>query len=146
MALETSDRSEVEEALCELLGQGYTLSVETRVHVHDHKVGAHAITCADKLLVTGPERVPEHIREIIVAAKPLLLAAACVLDPPTPVLRKLVRRYKSEHPITPTALAATIAAFVGLDPVADASRVKAMIRAVLEAPDYPRKEEEEPNG
>ena len=79
----------VEAALAELLERGYILSVETQLIVHDHKVGAHPITYADKLLVTGPERVPDHLRETITTNKPLFLAAACILNPPTSWLRYL---------------------------------------------------------
>jgi hypothetical protein len=137
----------VEAALDELLDRGYTLSVETRVEVHDHKVGAHPITYADRLLVTGPDRVPDHLRETIVADKPLLLAAACILDPPTPWLRVLVRHCKTgvvfissttaaggehlEYRITPDVLAANLAGFVGLDPIDDASRIEPVVRAAL---------------
>ena len=137
----------VVEALTELFDRGYKLSVETRVAVHDHKVGAHPITYADRVLVTGPERVPDHLREAIVADKPLFLAAACILEPPTPWLRDLARRCRTgvvfvssrtmtggeqvEYRITPDLLAANIAGFVGLDPVTDASRVEPMVRAAL---------------
>ncbi len=139
----------VEGALVELLERGYSLSVKTRVHVHDHKVGPHPVTFADRLLVDGPERVPDHLRETIVADKPLFLAAACVLDPPTPWLRGLVKHCKTgvafdsgrtapsgeslECRITPGVLAANIAAFVGLDPIDDAVRIKPVVRAALRA-------------
>jgi hypothetical protein len=125
-------------ALAELLESGYTLSVETRVDVHDHKIGPHPVTYADSLVTAGPERVPDHLREAIVANKPLLLAAACVLDPPTPWLRELVRRCRMspsgeslEYRITPGVLAANIAAFVGLDPIDDAHRIETVLRAAL---------------
>lgn len=135
------------DALAEILERGYKLSVEARVDVHDHKVGSHPITYADRVLVTGPERVPDHLREVIVADKPLFLAAACILDPPTPWLRDLARRCRAgvvfvssrttaggeqvEYRITPDVLAANIAGFVGLDPVIDAPRLKPMVRAAL---------------
>ncbi len=122
--------------LVELLKRGYSLSVETRVEVHDHKVGAHAITYAERLLVTGPERVPDPLRDAIAADKSLLLAAACVLNPPTPWLRELVRRCRTapsgeclEYPITTGVLAANIAAFVGLDP--NDAHVEKVVRAAL---------------
>ena len=134
-------------ALAELLESGYTLSVETRVDVHDHKIGPHPVTYADALVTAGPERVPDHLREAIAANKPLLLAAACVLDPPTPWLRGLVKLCKSgavfasgrtapggepiECRITPGVLAANIAAFVGLDPIYDAHRIETVLRAAL---------------
>ena len=137
-------------ALAELLESGYTLSVETRVDVHDHKIGPHPVTYADALVTAGPERVPDHLREAIVADKPLFLAAACVLDPPTPWLRELVRRCRTgavyvsdcrtapggalEYRITPGVLAANIAAFVGLDPIDDAPRIEKVIRSALRSP------------
>jgi hypothetical protein len=133
--------------LTELLERGYSLSAETRVEVHDHKVGAHPITYADRLLVTGPGRVPDHLRETIVADKPLFLAAACILEPPTPWLVELVRRCKTgvlcfsgrtapsgeplECRINPDVLAANITAFVGLDPIDDAHRIEHVVRATL---------------
>jgi hypothetical protein len=139
--------------LAELLERGYTLSVETRVDVHDHKIGPHPVTYADQLVTAGPERVPDHLREAIVADKPLFLAAACVLDPPTPWLRELVRRCRTgavyvsdrrtapvgaggalEYRITPGVLAANIAAFVGLDPIDDAPRIEKVIRSALRSP------------
>ncbi len=124
--------------LAELLERGYSLSVETRVAVHDHKIGPHPVTYADCLLIAGDARVPDHLREAIVANKPLLLAAACVLDPPTPWLRELVRRCRTapsgeylEYRITPGVLASNIAPFVGLDPVRDAHRIETVLRAAL---------------
>ncbi len=136
--------------LAELLERGYTLSVETRVDVYDHKLGPHPVTYADRLLIdlaSPDERVPDHLREAIVAYKPLLLAAACVLNPPTPWLRELVRRCRTgavyvsdcraaprgalEYRITPSILAANIAAFVGLCPIDDAHRIKPVVRAAL---------------
>ncbi len=124
--------------LAELLERGYTLSVETRVDVHDHKIGPHPITYADLLIIAGYARVPDHLREAIAANKPLLLAAACVLDPPTPWLRELVRRCRMEPSgeslecrINPGVLAANIAPFVGLDPVRDAHRIENVLRAAL---------------
>ena len=137
----------VEAALVELLDRGYRLSVETRVDVHDHKVGAHSTTYAERLLVAGTERVPDHLRAAIGANKPLFLAAACVLDPPTPWLVGLVRRCKTgvvfsssktaasgeniEYQITPDVLAAKNAGFVGLDSIMDVHRIKPLIRVVL---------------
>jgi hypothetical protein len=138
----------VEAVLAELLQRGYTLSVETRVHVHDHKIGPHPVTYADKLLVDGPERVPDHLREAIVENKPLFLAAACILEPPTPWLVELVRRRKTgaayvsgcrtaasgeplECRITSGVLAANIAPFVGLDPIDDAHSIETVVRAAL---------------
>lgn len=126
----------VEAALAELLERGYSLSVETRVEVHDHKVGAHPITYADRLLVAGSAPVPDHLRDTIIANKPLLLAAACILDPPTPWLRGLVARCKTGEkqagcPIKPDVLAANIACFVGLDPVADAHKIDPVVQAML---------------
>jgi hypothetical protein len=137
----------VEAALAELLESGYSLSVETRVEVHDHKVGAHPITYAERLLVAGPERVPDHLRETIVTNKPLFLAAACILNPPTPWLRDLSGRcsagvvfYFSKttkggeriaYRITPDVLAANIASFVGLDAVEDRDRLEPIVRAAL---------------
>ncbi|MCA1719323.1 MAG: hypothetical protein LC781_21710 [Actinobacteria bacterium] len=128
--------STVEAAVAELLDRGYDLSVETRIEVHDHKVGAHPITYADQLLVTGPERVPDHLRETIVSDKPLFLAAACILNPPTPWLRGLVACCKTGEKqagrlITPDVLAANIACFVGLDPVVDAHKIEPVVRAML---------------
>ncbi len=124
--------------LAELLERGYTLSVDTRVDVYDHKVGPHPVTYADRLLVDGSARVPDHLREAIVANKTLLLAGACVLNPPTPWLRELVRRCRTapsgeclEYRITPGVLAANIAAFVGLDPIDDAHRIETVLRAAL---------------
>ncbi len=133
----------VEEALRELLGRGYSLTVKTRVVVHDHRDGPHPITYADKLIVTGPERVPDHLRDEIAANKPLFLAAACILNPPTPWLRDLSGRCKSgvvfgttgeehvEYRITPEVLAANIAGFVGLNAVNDAHRIEPIVRAAL---------------
>jgi hypothetical protein len=139
----------VEAALAELLDRGYTLSVETRVEVHDHKVGAHPITYAGRLLVTGKNRVPDHLREMIIAHKPLFLVAACILDPPTPWLVGLSKRCKTgavfissttaaggerlEYRITPDVLAANLAGFVGLDPVDDARVIETVVRIALEA-------------
>ncbi len=129
----------VEAALAELLGRGYSLSVETRVHVHEHKVGAHPITYAERLLVAGPERVPDHLRTTLVVDKPLFLAAACILDSPTPWIRYLVRRCRTGDEqagcrITPDVLAANLAGFVGLCPIADAPRLASVIRAALSVP------------
>jgi hypothetical protein len=119
--------------LAELLERGYSLSVGTRVDVYNHKVGPHPVTYADRLLVSGDERVPGHLREAIVAHKPLLLAAACVLDPPTPWLRELVRRCRmAPYRTTPGVLAANIAAFVGLDPIDDTHGIEPVVRAALE--------------
>ncbi len=124
--------------LAELLERGYSLSVETLVNVHDHKIGPHPVTYADLLIIAGDARVPDHLREAITANKPLLLAAACVLDPPTPWLRQLVRRCRTapsgenlEYRITPGVLAANIAAFVGLDPIDDAHRIETVLRVAL---------------
>ncbi len=130
------------DAPTELLESGYRLSVQTRIEVHVHKVGAHPITYADQLLVDGPGRIPDHLRAAIVENKPLFLAAACVLNPPaTPSwLRRLVRRRpptkingsgSRELLITPGTLAANIAAFVGLDPIDDAHRIEAVVRAAV---------------
>lgn len=126
----------VEAALAELLERGYSLSVETRVEVHDHKVGAHPITYADRLLVTGPERVPDHLRKALVEDKPLFLAAACILDSPTPWIRDLVRRCRTGDKqagcqITTDVLAANLACFVGLSPIADACRLSSVVKAAL---------------
>ncbi len=119
--------------LAELLERGYSLSVETRVDVYNHKVGPHPVTYADRLLVSGDERVPDHLREAIAANKPLLLAAACVLSPPTPWLWELVRRCRTApYRITPGVLAANIAAFVGLDPIDDTHGIEPAVRAALE--------------
>jgi hypothetical protein len=129
----------VEDHLRELLERGYSLSVETRVEVHDHKDGPHPVTYADRLLVVGPERVPDHLREAIAANKPLFLAAACVLNPPTtaPWLRILVDRCAKgavftvsgvEYRASTRVLAANVAAFVGLDPIDDAYRVEPIVR------------------
>jgi hypothetical protein len=137
----------VEEALAELLERGYSLSVETRVDVHDHKVGAHPITYAERLLVAGPECVPDHLRKTIVANKPLFLAAACILNPPTPWLRDLSERCSTAvvfylgkstkggdciaYCITPDVLAVNVAAFVGLNAVEDRDRLEPIVRAAL---------------
>jgi len=144
--------------LRELLERGYSLSVRPRVHVHDHKDGPHPVTYADRLLVDGPERVPDHLREAIVANKPLFLAAACVLNPPTPWLRELVRRCRTgavfvsgrtapsgeplECRITPGVLAANAAAFVGLDPIDDAHRIEPVVQAAMAVTDLPVEVEE----
>jgi len=138
--------------LRELLERGYSLSVETRVEVHNHKVGAHPITYAGRLLVTGDASVPDRLREAITANKPLLLAAACVLNPPTPWLRELVRRCRTgavfgsgrtapsgeplECRITPGVLAANVASFVGLDPIDDAHRIEPVVQAAMAATDH----------
>jgi hypothetical protein len=140
----TTTTPTVAAALVELLERGYTLTVETLVEVHDHKVGAHPITYAGRLIVTGPKRVPDHLREAIVADKPLFLAAACILDPPVPWLRDLAKKCKTgvafvsggegvEYRITPDVLAANVAAFVGLSSVDDAARVERVVRAALRA-------------
>jgi len=129
--------------LAELLERGYSLSVETRVDVHDHKIGPHPVTYADALVTAGPERVPDHLREAIVANKPLLLAAASILNPPTPWLRDLAGRCKTgavfvttgeehvEYRITPEVLAANLAGFVGLNAVEDCGRLEPIVRAAL---------------
>jgi hypothetical protein len=143
MTLTATLASTAEDALAELLDRGYKLFVETRVEVHNHKVGAHAITYADKLIVTGPTRVPDHLRETIAANKPLFLSAACILEPPTPWLRDLAQRCRTgvvfvttggehvEYRITPEVLAANIAGFVGLNAVNDAHRIEPIVRAAL---------------
>jgi len=129
----------VEAVLAELLDRGYILSVETRVEVHDHKVGPHPVTYAESLLVAGPERVPDHLRAALVEDKPLFLAAACILDPPTPWLRELVRRCRTGDKlagcrITPDVLAANISCFVGLSPIPDAHRLLPVVKAALGGP------------
>lgn len=131
-----------ERALGELLERGYRLSVETRVEVHNHKVGPHPVTYADQLLVAGPESVPDHLRETITANKPLFLAAACVLEPPAspPWLRLLVDRCAKgvvfavsgvEYLVTTRVLAANVAALAGLDPIDDAHRIEPVVQAAL---------------
>ncbi len=137
----------VEAALVELIDRGYSLSVETRVEVHEHKVGPHPITYADKLIVAGPERVPDHLRETIIVNKPLFLAAACILNPPTSWLQDLAGRCKTgvvfvttgeehvEYRITLEVLAANIAGFVGLNAVEDRDRLEPIVRVALRLPD-----------
>jgi hypothetical protein len=118
------------ELLAELLERGYALSAKTNVRVHDHKVGAHAVTYADELVVAGPEAPPDYLREAMRAYKPELLAAACVMEPPVAWLQVLVRRC-SQGRVPVAMLAANVAAFIGLHPAHDRERLEPTIEEAL---------------
>ena len=101
------------EALRELRRRGYTLTPKTHGVVHEHRVGAHKITYADKLLVSGgPGPLDDAMREIVREQQPYLLAAACVLNPPIDWLVTLVDRYMVGE-LSLTTLSANVASFLG---------------------------------
>jgi hypothetical protein len=132
------------EVLEELLRSGYTLSVQTRSEVHDHKVGARAITCADQLYVEGPQALSDDLRAEIKANRDELLAAACVIRPPVPWMRVLVERYRTGEAVEVRRegwtgpylirlgmVAANVAGFIGLHPANDGPRLEPIIEEVL---------------
>jgi hypothetical protein len=142
-ALATRTASEV---LAELLREGYTLDVKTRVEAHDHKVGAQAITYADKLLVLGDEPLTPDLRVAVREHRDELLAAACVIRPPEPWLRILVERHGTSEAVEVkrdgwngpyrvrlAMLAANVAAFIGLHPAHDGPRLEPIIGEVLKS-------------
>jgi hypothetical protein len=107
------------ETLKELDRRGYVLDVKTRVEVHDHKVGAHAISYGDKLLVSGgPGPLDDALRAAVKLHQPYLLAAACVRMPPVTWLDVLVSKYRLGK-VPARTLAANLAAFLGKSPVQD---------------------------
>jgi hypothetical protein len=120
--------------LRDLDAQGYELAVKTKTVVHDHKVGAHAVTYADKLLVssdnpgTGP--VNEELRYAVRGCQPQLLAATCVRRPPIAWLEYLVDRTRASK-IPVSLLAANVASFMGKHPVEDGPTLEAIIAEAL---------------
>src|SRR5215208_3841628 len=84
------------DTLRELLRHGYTLTPRTRIEVNDHKMGAHSITYADRILISGgPGLLDDALRELVRRQQPYLLAAACILEPPTEWLEFLVGRCRA---------------------------------------------------
>jgi hypothetical protein len=145
--LPTNSPAELEaiDVLHDLRDRGYRLTVRTRTETHDHKVGAQAITYADKLQVRGDDPIPEELCEDIAAHRDELLAAACVLDPPVRWILILVERYLSGEEIEVrrdgyrgpyrvrlAMLAANVASFIGLHPAHDGPRLEPIIREVLQ--------------
>lgn len=119
------------ETLRELTHRGYKLGVKTRIEVHDHKVGAHAITYADKLLVSGgPGPLDDALRAMVREHQPYLLAAACVRQPPLGWVRILVKRCREKRIPTHT-LAANLAAFLGKSPVQDGPGLVPIVEEAL---------------
>jgi hypothetical protein len=120
------------EILAEMLERGYSISVRTRREVHEHKVGVHAITYADKLVVRGPEKLPPDVHDAVLVHRDELLAAASVMNPPVGWLEVLIRRHREGR--TPLRmLAANVAAFVGLNPAHDGPKLAAIIKEALKA-------------
>jgi hypothetical protein len=118
------------EVLADLIRRGYTLDVRTRIEVHEHRIGPHPITYADKLLVRGDDPLAPHLREAVRGHRDELLAAACVIRPPAGWLEFLVARYRDGR--APLGmLAANVAAFIGLHPAHDGPRLEAIIEEAL---------------
>ncbi len=124
--------------------RGFRFTVETRTEIHEHKVGAHPVTYADGLTISGPEPLTDEDRAALLADKPIFLAAACVMRPPVPWLRVLVDRYrtgyeievrrsgwKGPYRIRLAMVAANVAAFIGLHPAHDGPRLEPIIEEVL---------------
>jgi hypothetical protein len=97
--METLALSASVRVLDELMRQGYTVGVKTRVDVYEHKVGPHPVTYAHKLVVR-PAGLPDELREAVREHRDELLATACVIRPPVPWLAVLVDRYLrgASHP------------------------------------------------
>jgi hypothetical protein len=95
--METLALSASVRVLDELMRQGYTVGVKTRVDVYEHKVGPHPVTYAHKLVVR-PAGLPDELREAVREHRDELLAAACVIRPPVPWLAVLVDRYLEGEP------------------------------------------------
>jgi hypothetical protein len=122
--------SAASEVLDELMHQGYTLAVRTRVEVHDHRDGPQPITYAHKLQVRGDTPIPPDLREAIREHRDELLAAACVIRPPVGWLDSLVKSYRRGR--APLAmLAANVASFCAQHPAHDGPRLEPIIEEVL---------------
>jgi hypothetical protein len=129
----------------ELLQRGYTLRVSTRTELGAYKDSVQVTRYADKLLVSGgPGPLEGELREAVKAHKPQLLAAVCAAHPPeeSPWLLTLtdhylmgehlkIRGHKHAFRFTLGTVAANVAAFIGLDPVADGPRFEAIIAEAL---------------
>jgi hypothetical protein len=119
------------EVLEELLSNGYSLSVITRVEEVQHRAyGSQFLTYGHKVYVKGPESPPKALLQAIRANRDALLAAACVLEPPVPWLQVLVRRHM-EGRVPVSMLAANVASFMGLHPAHDGERLERIIEEVL---------------
>ncbi len=118
------------EVLEELRRGGYTQAVITRVEVHEHRIGPHPITYADRLRVSPPP--PEPLQEEIHEHRDLLLAAACVINPPSEPrwVGILVQRARKDPKLT-AMLAANIAPFCDLHPAQDGPRLVPIIGCAL---------------
>jgi hypothetical protein len=127
--METLALSASVRVLDELMRQGYTVGVKTRVDVYEHKVGPHPVTYAHKLVVR-PAGLPDELREAVREHRDELLAAACVIRPPVPWLAVLVDRYL-EGRATLAMLAANLAGFCGLHPAHDGARLEWVVAEVL---------------
>jgi hypothetical protein len=129
-AAATITQSTAPETLHEAMRQGFTFTVRTRVEVHEHRIGPHPITYADKLQVRGHKPVPPELREAMVTHRDELLAAACVIRPPVGWLEFLVGRYcEGRAPLK--MVAANVAAFIGSHPAHDGPRLEAIIEEAL---------------
>jgi hypothetical protein len=143
----------------ELRRRGYTLSPTVRTEVREHKAGAQVVTYGHRLRVAGgPGPLKGDLREAVKTHQPLLLAAACVTNPPVPWLAEMLKRSRNSYSIetkrlvsyrkrdgtvghktapvtvsiTPETVAANVASFIGLHPVHDRERLLPIIREALQ--------------
>jgi hypothetical protein len=130
MDVSNSARVSAIETLRTLLRCGHDLSVKTRTDVYEHKAyGAHKLSYADKLCISGPP-VTEELRAAIRSHRDELLAAACVILPPTFWLEVLVTRYRNGH-VPLETLAANVASFIGKHSSEDGPALEAIIEEAL---------------
>src|SRR5688572_2518847 len=105
------------DVLEELDREGYTLEATTRLVILEHRLGSNFVRYADKLRVC-PTPTPV-LQEEIRRHRDILLAAACVLEPPVEWLRYLVGRVR-DGKVQVRCLAANVAAFMEKDPIENA--------------------------
>jgi hypothetical protein len=121
---------------------GYTVYPVLETEVHEHKVGAHAITRVAGTRFRGKGKPPQTLLDAAAEHRPYVAALVCALNPPAsvPWVSHAVESYRSGRVFiiagrrclfTARTVAANVGALCGLESLAEFERLEPMIKEVL---------------